>query len=103
MRKLLISMFPARMMTALPGPALACSGDLDCAIGSKCVKAFGDLYAICAGGTAPRNSNDRRPVYAPLDINRTYGNTCQYDLDCGVGSMCYTSPNALQGVCVKER
>lgn len=69
----------------------------------KCVKAFGDPYGICAGGTAPGNRNDRQPVYNPLDINRTCGNTCQYDLDCGIGSMCYTSPGALKGVSVKER
>lgn len=80
-------------------PAFACSFDTDCAVGSKCAKAPGALYGICKGGLSPGNSNDRVPVHAPLDLNKTYGNTCEFDLDCGPGSKC--SKSGLKGVCVK--
>jgi hypothetical protein len=35
-----------------PTSALACSGDLDCEIGSRCVKG-GGLYGVCMGGMNP--------------------------------------------------
>lgn len=100
MKKLLILL----TLTALPlsTEAIACSFDTDCAIGSKCLKKSGALYGICAEGTNPGNSNDRQPVYAPLDLNRSYGNTCSYDLDCGIGSVCAKSRGSMTGVCIKK-
>ena len=83
--------------------SIACSFDVDCQPGSKCIKGQGQIYGICAGGISPGNRNDRQPVTAPLDVNRTYGNTCSFDMDCGIGSKCYKSSNAIDGVCVGER
>jgi hypothetical protein len=71
-------------------PALACQFNTDCQPGSRCVKQ-GGLYGVCMGGLFPGNSNDDQPVYDSLDINRSHGNTCQFDTDCGPGS------NALKG------
>ena len=49
----------------------------------------------------PGNQYDREPVYAPLDVNRTYGNTCQFDTECGPGSKCAKSVGSINGTCVQ--
>lgn len=85
---------------ALPTTVLACSFDTDCSPGSQCAKASGSIYGVCIGGISPGNSNDRQPVYAPLDINRTYGNTCSFDTDCGPGSVC-VKQGGIQGACMR--
>lgn len=86
----------------LPGVVLACSFDTDCSPGSKCAKAPGSLDGVCLGGISPGNKNDSRPVYAPLDVNRTYGNTCSFNTDCGPGSVC-VKQGGIEGVCMKSR
>lgn len=83
--------------------SFACSFDTDCAVGSKCIKKSGQIYGYCAKGMNPGNRNDRRPVYDPLDISGKRANTCSFDVDCGVGNMCYKNPSySLKGVCVKK-
>lgn len=86
-----------------PGMSIACSFDTDCDPGSKCLKGRGELYGVCAGGISPGNKNDRQPVSAPLDTNRTYGNTCSFDTDCGPGSKCAKQSGSIEGVCLKGR
>lgn len=81
----------------------ACSFDTDCDVGSKCVKSRGSIYGICAGGMNPGNSNDKVPVKDSLDIDKTYGNTCSFDTDCGVSNKCYKERGHIKGVCVKGR
>jgi len=71
------------VVVLVPSVALACSFDTDCNPGSKCVKARGAIYGVCMGAISPGNKYDREPVYSPLDPNRTYGNTCSFDTDCG--------------------
>ena len=99
--------------------ALACSFDTDCNVGSKCVKQGGNLYGVCVGGLNPGNAYDRQPVYDPLDMNRgssrtgstgdsrkrqdsngTYGDTCSFDLDCGVSGKCVKKSGSLYGTCM---
>lgn len=86
-----------------PAVSLGCSFDTDCSPGSKCVKGRGQIYGVCAGGLFPGNKHDQRPVYSPLDPNRTYGNTCSFDTDCGPGSKCAKQQGAIEGVCLRAR
>jgi hypothetical protein len=92
-------------LLVLVGQALACSFDTDCYPGSKCIKGNPfELYGVCAGGIQPGNQNDRQPVYDPMDTNRTVGNTCSFDVDCGPGNFCYKQQTfALNGVCLRRR
>ena len=80
----------------------ACSFDTDCEPGSKCLKKSGSIYGVCVGGISPGNSNDRRPVYSPRDINGTYGNTCSFNTDCGPGYVCVKS-GGIYGTCMRGR
>jgi len=81
--------------------SLACSFDTDCQPGSKCVKKSGSIYGACVGGLYPGNANDDKPVYAPMDLNKTYGDTCSFDTDCGSGSVCVKS-GSIYGTCMKR-
>src|SRR5712691_4919718 len=83
--------------------AFACSFDTDCEVGSKCLKRAGALYGICAGGLFPGNRNDQVPVHDPLDLDRSVGNTCSFDVDCGVSNKCLKSVGSIEGVCVRSR
>ena len=85
------------------GAAWACMFDTDCAVGSKCIKSQGSIYGVCAGGLFPGNKYDQQPVYDPLDLNRTVGNTCSFNIDCGPGSLCLKSMGAIEGVCIRQR
>jgi len=84
--------------------AYGCQFNLDCGIGSKCVKPLGSLNGVCMGGLFPGNRYDDKPVYDPLDLNRprTFANTCSFNTDCGIGMQCAKSPGAIQGTCVKR-
>ena len=46
--------------------------------------------------------NDQKPVTAPLDVNKTYGNTCSFDTECGPGSVC-VKRGGIEGACMKKR
>lgn len=82
--------------------SMACGFDADCAPGSKCLKRSGQLYGVCVGGISPGNRNDRQPVYSPTDPNRTTGNTCGFDTDCGPGSTCLKSSGSIYGTCLRS-
>lgn len=79
----------------------ACQFNTDCQPGSKCDKGSGSIYGVCVGGISPGNSNDRVPVYSPMDLNNTYGNTCSFNTDCGPGSECVKS-GGIYGTCMKR-
>ena len=91
----------AGLLLGAPHLSYACGFNTDCSPGSKCLKASGALYGVCVGGIYPGNSNDSQPGYAPLDINRTYGNTCSFNTECGPGSVCVKS-GGIYGTCMKR-
>ena len=79
----------------------ACQFDIDCNIGSKCLKKGFSLYGVCVGGMNPGNTYDRKPVYAPTRVNgHNYGKTCSFSTDCGVGLKCIKEGYSLKGTCM---
>lgn len=100
-RILAIALAVVALTTQLIAPALACSFDTDCSPGSRCLKSGGSIYGVCAGGLFPGNSNDRQPTYAPLDLDRTYGNTCSFDTDCGISNRCVKG-SGIYGTCMRR-
>lgn len=82
-----------------PFSAFGCEFNTDCEPGSQCLKGAGSIYGVCAGGISPGNSNDQTPVEDPLDLEST-GNTCSFDLDCGINAKCVKSGYAIDGVCM---
>jgi hypothetical protein len=95
--------FLAMLFAGVSSAVFACSFDTDCAPGSHCLKSSESIYGICAGGISPGNSNDQQPVYAPLDLNHSTGNTCSFDLDCGINAKCLKGSGSIYGVCVPGR
>lgn len=83
-------------------PSLACQFNTDCEPGSKCVKKSGQIDGYCAGGISPGNDNDRKPYEDRLDPNRTAGDTCSFDTDCGPGSKCAKRSGSVNGVCTRR-
>jgi hypothetical protein len=79
----------------------ACAFDTDCTPGSRCIKGPGNIYGVCMGGVFPGNKYDDKPVYSPTDLNKTTGNTCTFDIDCGLGSVCLKG-SGIYGVCIKK-
>ena len=95
--KAILAMIAALILST--ATASACEFDTDCYPGSACIK-NGGIYGVCVGGIAPGNDNDRQPAYSPLDPNRTYGDTCSFDTDCGPGSSCVKG-NGIYGTCMR--
>jgi hypothetical protein len=79
---------------------IACSFDTDCGVGSECVKQSGALEGICVGGMTPGNDYDSDPYQAEFDENENVGQTCEFDIDCGIGSDCVKSSGNIEGVCM---
>ena len=92
------------LLTALllSTPVLACQFDTDCQPGNRCVKSMGALNGVCQGGMNPGNVYDKKPVTSPTDPNKTYGNTCTFDTDCGPSSECKKENGNMKGVCLKR-
>lgn len=101
--KRLVTVAVALVLLLLGGEVWPCAFDTDCSPGSKCLKKAGQIYGVCIGGIQLGNKWDRQPGYDPLDPNRTTGNTCSFDTDCGPGSKCVKSTGSIYGVCLRTR
>lgn len=95
-----IFVFMLALLFSAPSLAFSCSGDLDCSIGSKCVKPRGSMYGYCMGGMNPGNQHDNQPARNPLDMTGRQGNTCSGDLDCGIGGRCAKGRGSMYGTCL---
>lgn len=83
--------------------AFACQKDLDCNLGSKCQKAQNAMYGVCVGGINPGNSHDKNPAKFLGDLTGKFGNTCSFDLDCGIGNECRKQRvGDINGVCAPQ-
>ena len=100
MRMLFASLLCIMPICVMPSAALACMVTSDCAAGSRCAKPDGGIYGVCRGGISPGNANDRRPIQGVIDPNGTYGNTCRFDVDCGMSSKCVRRRSGVLGTCV---
>jgi len=98
---IVVTILATALATCVYSHAVACSFNTDCQPGSTCQKSSGSIYGVCVGGISPGNKNDRVPVYAPTDPNRTYGNTCSFNTDCGPGSECVKS-GGIKGTCMRR-
>ena len=101
LHRMLTALGLTALLLGMAAPASACQLDTDCEVGSRCLKR-GGIHGVCYGGLSPGNRNDRQPVYDPLDPNRTVGNTCSFDVDCGPGSVC-AKKGGIDGVCLRRR
>lgn len=88
------------VLVLIPSISYSCQYDIDCSFGSKCVKSRHQMYGVCVGGFNPGNSNDRKPARFTRDMDGTYGNTCQFNTDCGIRNKCYKSSGRLYGICM---
>jgi len=92
----------AALALALSGAqAMACAFDTDCSPGSKCVKPSGKVIGFCTGGNFPGNKYDQKPYADPFDPNRSAGNTCSFNIECGPGNHCQIGLG-INGVCVRK-
>ena len=62
-------------------------------------KKSGQINGCCVGGLNPVNDNDLRLMCDPLDINKSAGNTCSFNTDCGPDSKCLKESGYIKGVC----
>lgn len=76
----------------------ACTSNLDCDLGSKCIKQGGRFNGICMGGSRPGNRYDREPYSDRLRPG--VGRSCSSRFDCDLGQRCAKSRSYGDGVCV---
>lgn len=81
--------------------ANTCRSDTDCNPEASCLKATGSVYGVCGEDVSPGNGTGLQPGNAPLDLEGTSGNTCQFDIDCGLGSSCVKS-SGIYGMCMEN-
>ena len=99
--KLIIAKVAALAWALYGAQAMACAFNTDCSPGSKCVKPAGLVNGMCIGGEFPGNRYDQKPYHDPFDPNRTAGNTCTFNIECGPGNQCRMGLG-IYGVCVRK-
>jgi hypothetical protein len=101
MRILLVLAIVGAGLALLARTASACTFDGDCDAGNRCIKTQGLVEGVCVSSQGPGGQTDRKPVYAPLDPTRSYGNSCYFDNDCGSGVVCVKLGGSITGVCMR--
>lgn len=87
-------------MLFLPAlPAAACTQDLECGAGARCVKSTGAIYGQCvrdvlSGSPADASALPRATRSAPR--------RCAFDGDCGKDATCLKMSSDAPGMCVKQ-
>lgn len=94
-------------LVTIPTAAVPCDFNTDCNVGSKCVKERIGTPGICVGGLEPGRPKDQPPPRDFMrdlrDLNRTKGEQCSFNVDCGIGAMCLKESGKLYGVCTPKR
>lgn len=81
--------------------ASACTHDLECGAGGRCVKAAGAIYGTCVRDVLP-SSPPETP--SPLEGTTTAAKQpCAFDADCGTGRACLKTSATAHGMCVKQQ
>lgn len=82
----------------LSPPAAACTQDLECGAGARCVKSTGAIYGQCV-----RDVLSGAPADAP-NASRTTASAprrCAFDSDCEKDATCLKASADAPGLCVK--
>jgi hypothetical protein len=92
---------------AISTAAVPCTFNTDCNVGSKCMKERLGAPGVCVGGLQPGRPKEQAPLPDYMrdfrDLNRTRGEQCSFNTECGVGSACVKESGKLYGVCIPKR
>ena len=77
-------------------PALACQFDVDCGVGQKCQKQFGQTEGSC---TSDRKADDGGLSHDPTDPYKADAQSCDTDFDCGPMGKCLRTAGKVSGTC----
>jgi hypothetical protein len=85
----------------LPLNALACTSDMQCSPGNKCVKSAGS-YSMDGVCVTPTDKYGNRTYYSgPSSYGPHRISGCKFNTDCNIGYSCFKRVGEIEGICVK--